>query len=636
MRKETIWIIAISVVLFFGIQQYFSHTKPTPTVVPYSKLLDATRDGMVAKVDVPTGIEGNIKAKLKDGTEWATVGPRDPVMINEFMKNKVEINVHNPEQGNMFVNLMFSLLPTIIIVALMIWLFRKSSSGSGGSLFGMKKNPAKKGGEMSNVRFSDVAGVDEAKAQVSELVDFLKQPEKYTKLGGRSPKGVLLAGGPGTGKTLLARAIAGEAGVPFFTVSGSDFVEMFVGVGASRVRDLFADARKAAPSIIFIDEIDAIGRQRSGGGYGGNQETEQTLNQILVEMDGFETGTGVIVLASTNRPEILDSALLRPGRFDRHVEVPNPDTKGREQILKVHGAKVPLSPDVSLQVLAKGTPGFSGADLANLVNEAALSAARNDRRLVEMRDFEEAKDNIMMGPERKTMVMSESERSTTAYHEAGHAAVGMVMGTDPVYKVSIVPRGRALGVTMHLPQEDRHCYSKEHFEAEMVMLMGGRAAEEVFVGRRTTGASNDIKRASAIARRMITDWGMSETLGPVHYGDNEGQGHYPLSEAKQQAIDNEIQIKVEWAYESALEIMKTYRPAIEEMTKMLLEKETIDRCEVEACFPPEIQERARKLWGSKPVNPSSQISLDKPIDDVVATRPVDLTKPQPATMSKLV
>lgn len=628
MRKETIWIIAISFLLFFGVQQYFSHSKPAPVQVPYSQLLDATRDGMVAKVDIPTGLEGNITAKLKDGKEWTTIAPRDGAMINEFIKSKTEINVHNPDEGNMFVNIMVSLLPTIIIVGLMVWMMKKSSGGGGG-IFGMTKNPSKKS-EKSNVRFADVAGIDEAKAEVSELVDFLKQPEKYTKLGGRSPKGVLLAGGPGTGKTLLARAIAGEAGVPFFTVSGSDFVEMFVGVGAKRVRELFADARKEAPAIIFIDEIDAIGRQRSSNGYGGNQESEQTLNQILVEMDGFETGAGIIVLASTNRPELLDSALLRPGRFDRHVDVPNPDTKGREQILKVHGAKVPLSPDVALQVLAKGTPGFSGADLANLVNEAALSAARNNRRLVEMRDFEAAKDKVMMGPERKTMVMSESERETTAYHEAGHAAVGIVMGSDPVYKVSIVPRGRALGVTMHLPQEDRHCYSKEHFEAEMVMLMGGRAAEEVFVGRRTTGASNDIKRASAIARRMITDWGMSDDLGPVHYGDNEGQGYHKLSEAKQREIDNEIQRKVEWAYRTAVEVMHNYRDSIEKMTQLLLEKETIDRLDVESCFPGDVQERAKKLWDDQPTVKGVVLDKERPSLDDVSHGTVDLGKASPA------
>lgn len=627
MRKEKLWILIGAVIVFLGVQQYFSATKPTPEVVPYSQLLDATRDGMVAKVDMPTGIEGNITATLKSGKEWSTTAPRDAIMLNEFIKNKVEVNVHNPEHGNIFVNILVSLLPTFIIVGLMVWMMRKSGGGGGG-IFGMTKNPAKKG-ERPDVRFTDVAGIDEAKAEVSELVDFLKEPEKYSKLGARSPRGVLLAGGPGTGKTLLARAIAGEAGVPFFTVSGSDFVEMYVGIGAKRVRELFADARKEAPSIIFIDEIDAIGRQRSSNGYGGNQETEQTLNQILVEMDGFDKAAGVIVLASTNRPELLDKALLRPGRFDRHVNVQNPDTKGREQILKVHGAKVPLSPDVSLYVLAKGTPGFSGADLANLVNEAALNAARGNRRLVEMRDFEDAKDKIMMGPERKTMVMSESERKTTAYHESGHAAVGLVMGEDPVYKVSIVPRNRSLGVTMHLPQEDRYCYSKEYFEAEMVMLMGGRAAEEVFVGRRTTGASNDIKRASAIARKMITDWGMSESLGPVHYGDNEGQGHYALSESKQQAIDSEIQAKVEWSYKKAVEIMYSYRDSIEEMTKLLLEKETIDRLEIEACFPEDVQARARKLWDNKPATNGVVISPEKLTEETGDVKAGDGALPSP-------
>ena len=408
----------------------------------------------------------------------------------------------------------------------------------------------------------------------------------------------MLVGDPGTGKTLLAKAIAGEAGVPFFSASGSDFVEMFVGVGAKRVRNMFEEARKKAPCIIYIDEIDAVGKQRAGGGYGGNDEREQTLNQILVEMDGFNGDTGIIVMASTNRVDILDKALTRPGRFDRIVNVPKPDVGGREQILKVHTSKVPLGPDVRLEVLSRATPGYSGADLANLVNEAALFAARDGKRLVDMHHFEKANDKIIMGAERKSMKMSDAERLTTAYHESGHAAVGIVMGNDPVHKVSIVPRGRALGVTMHLPQEDRYCLSKEHWLAEITMLMGGRAAEEVFCKKITTGASNDMMRATGIARAMVTEWGMSEKLGPLHYGNNEGHGESTFGPDIQRTIDAEVRDIVESCYRQAVQLMKDYREAIETMTAMLMEKETINAHDVESCFPADIQARARKQWTS--------------------------------------
>jgi cell division protease FtsH len=599
MRKEPVFIVVIALFLLFIVQQSLVSKTPEIPTVPYSQFLDAVQEGLVLKADVPRELDngGAVTARLKDGRDWQTIAPRDASMLGELKQNNVQVLAHNPEHGNFLVNLLLNLLPTIIIVGLLLYMTNKSS---GGNLFSMKKNPAKRNGEKSEYRFSDVAGIDESKAQVAELVSFLKTPEKYAKLGGRTPRGVLLVGGPGNGKTLLAKAIAGEAGVPFFSASGSDFVEMFVGVGAARVRELFSDARKAAPCIIFIDEIDAVGRQRSSQGHGGSQESEQTLNQILVEMDGFETGNGIIVLASTNRPDILDKALLRAGRFDRHVDVPAPDVKGREQILKVHVSKMPIGPDVRLDVLARGTPGFSGAELANLANEAALQAAAHDRRLVEMIDFESAKDVIMMGAERKTMVMSEKERRTTAYHEAGHAAVGLVLGEDPVHKVSIIPRGRALGVTMHLPQEDRYCLSKEHFEAQLVMLLGGRAAEAEFVGIITTGASNDMERATTIAHRMVTEWGMSDTLGPLHYGNFGGRSDSLFGPEVQKKIDDEVMLKVNAAYAKAQEVMVTYRSSIEKMTQLLLRKETIDRREVEGCFPEHIQARARELWDRQP------------------------------------
>jgi cell division protease FtsH len=599
MRKEPVLIVVFVLTMLYFLQPNLGDKSLEIPTVPYSQFMDAVREGLVQKADVPRELDtgGLVTLHLKDGRDWKTIAPRDASMLNELKQNNVDVIAHNSEHSNFFTNLLISLLPALIIVGILLYMTNKSN---GGNLFNMKKNPAKRMSEKSEVRFIDVAGIDESKARVAELVSFLKTPEKYTKLGGRAPRGVLLIGGPGNGKTLLAKAIAGEADVPFFSASGSDFVEMFVGVGAARVRELFAEARKAAPCIIFIDEIDAIGRQRASQGTGGSQESEQTLNQILVEMDGFEVGNGIIVLASTNRPDILDKALLRAGRFDRHVDVPSPDVRGREQILKVHAGKMPLGPDVRLDVLARGTPGFSGAELANLANEASLQAASKDHRLVEMIDFENAKDVIMMGAERKTMVMSESERRTTAYHEAGHAAVGLVMGEDPVHKVSIIPRGRALGVTMHLPQEDRYCLSKEHFEAQLVMLLGGRAAESEFLGVITTGASNDMERATIMAHRMVTEWGMSDTLGPLHYGTFGGSSDSLFGPEIRKKIDEEVMSKVNSAYAKAQTIMIKYRDSIESMTQLLLSKETIDRNDVELCFPEDIQDRARRLWDNKP------------------------------------
>lgn len=593
-------LLAIMMALFLLIVVARSGDKdasPNAKEIPYTELMKSIKEGNVIAADVPRDGEGAVVATLKDGSKVKTVAPSDLWMISEMLNGEVSVTAKPPKKPSMFFNIFMSFGPALLIIGLWVWMMKKQTGGGG--LFGVGNNPAKEATpESSKIKFEDVAGCDEAKHEVVEIVEFLKEPQKFQALGGKIPKGVMLVGDPGTGKTLLAKAIAGEAGVPFFSASGSDFVEMFVGVGAKRVRNMFEEARKKAPCIIYIDEIDAVGKQRSGGGYGGNDEREQTLNQILVEMDGFNGDTGIIVMASTNRVDILDKALTRPGRFDRIVNVPKPDVGGREQILKVHTSKVPLGPDVRLEVLSRATPGYSGADLANLVNEAALFAARDGKRLVDMHHFEKANDKIIMGAERKSMKMSDAERLTTAYHESGHAAVGIVMGNDPVHKVSIVPRGRALGVTMHLPQEDRYCLSKEHWLAEITMLMGGRAAEEVFCKKITTGASNDMMRATGIARAMVTEWGMSEKLGPLHYGNNEGHGESTFGPDIQRTIDAEVRDIVESCYRQAVQLMKDYREAIETMTAMLMEKETINAHDVESCFPADIQARARKQWTS--------------------------------------
>lgn len=565
--------------------------------VSYTELMKLVKKGDVVAADVPRDGEGTIVATMRDGSKMKSVAPADLWMVSEMMSNEVSITAKPPATQNKLFSIFLSFGPLMLIVGIWFYIMRKQSGGGGGGLFGVGANPAKESNITSNITFKDVAGCDEAKTEVEEIVDFLQEPQRFQALGGKIPKGVLLVGEPGTGKTLLAKAIAGEAGVPFFSVSGSDFLEMFVGVGAKRVRNMFEEARKKAPSIIYIDEIDAIGKKRSSGSFGGgNDEREQTLNQILVEMDGFNGDTGVIVLASTNRVEMLDAALVRPGRFDRIVTVPKPDVAGREQILKVHTSKVPLGPDVRLEVIARSTSGYAGADLANLVNEAALYAARENKRMVDMTHFEKANDKIIMGAERRSMKMSYAERLTTAYHESGHAAVGVVMGNDPVHKVSIVPRGRALGVTMRLPQEDRYCLSRDHWISELVVLMGGRAAEEVFCKKITTGASNDMMRATQIARSMVTEWGMSEKLGPLHYGNNEGQGESTFGSDIQRIIDSEVRDLIDSAYKEAVLLMNTYYEPIEAMTKMLMERETIGALEVESCFPEEVQKRARSQW----------------------------------------
>jgi len=532
-----------------------------------------------------------ITGNLRDGNQkfiTYSAETENSALIQELRENNVSFKAEQPDQG-LLTQIFISWFPIFLIVGIMIFLMRQMQGGGGGrgALSFGKSRARMLGEDQVKINFNDVAGVDEAKEEVGELVEFLSDPGKFQKLGGKIPRGVLMVGPPGTGKTLLAKAIAGEAKVPFFTISGSDFVEMFVGVGASRVRDMFEQAKKHAPCIIFIDEIDAVGRHRGAGVGGGHDEREQTLNQLLVEMDGFEGNEGVIVIAATNRPDVLDPALLRPGRFDRQVVVPLPDLRGREQILKVHMRKVPISDDVKAKVIARGTPGFSGADLANLVNEAALFAARSNKRLVDMEEFEKAKDKIMMGAERKSMVMSEAEKKLTAYHEAGHAIVGWhVPDHDPVYKVTIIPRGRALGVTMYLPEEDRYSHSKQMLESRLSSLFGGRIAEELIFGSEsvTTGASNDIQRATEIAHNMVTKWGLSEKLGPLSYGEDEGEvflghsvtQHKSVSDGTANAIDEEVRAIVDRNYTRAEKILNDDMDKLHAMADALIKYETID------------------------------------------------------------
>jgi len=536
------------------------------------------------------------------GEKFQTYAPyNDPKLVDELILNDVKINVKEPEGRSVLIDILVNTIPFLLIIGLWIYIMRQMQGGGGkGGPMSFGKSKARMMTEdQVKVTFNDVAGCEEAKEEVFEIVEFLRDPGKFQKLGGKIPRGVLLTGSPGTGKTLLAKAIAGEAKVPFFSISGSDFVEMFVGVGASRVRDMFEQAKKHAPCIIFIDEIDAVGRQRGAGLGGGNDEREQTLNQLLVEMDGFEGTEGVIVIAATNRPDVLDPALLRPGRFDRQVVVPLPDVRGRELILKVHMRKVPLGDDVKAAILARGTPGFSGADLANLVNEAALFAAREDKRVVNMNEFEKAKDKIMMGAERKSMVMNEKEKENTAYHEAGHAIVGLtVPAHDPVYKVSIIPRGRALGITMFLPEEDKYSASKQNLESQISTLFGGRIAEEMILGKDgvTTGASNDIERATSIARNMVTKWGLSEKLGPLSYSEEEGEVFLGrsvtqtkhVSDDTAHEIDDEIRHIIDSNYERAESILKTKKDILHAMAQALMKYETIDENQIKALMKGDI------------------------------------------------
>ena len=586
MAKNLVLWIVIAVVLMmvfsnFSPNQGMSHRKP------YSDFITEVTQGNVDMVL----IEGRtIQGRTNSGEQFVTYNPGDPGLIGDLLKNNVQINSRPPEQQSLLMQVFISWFPMLLLIGVWIFFMRQMQGGGGGGRGAMSfgKSKAKLLSEdQIKVTFADVAGVEEAKEEVGELVEFLRDPSKFQKLGGKIPRGVLMVGSPGTGKTLLAKAIAGEAKVPFFSISGSDFVEMFVGVGASRVRDMFEQAKKHSPCIIFIDEIDAVGRHRGAGLGGGHDEREQTLNQLLVEMDGFEGSEGVIVIAATNRPDVLDPALLRPGRFDRQVTVPLPDIRGREQILKVHMRKVPLGDDVKPALIARGTPGFSGADLANLVNEAALFAARADKRLVSMEEFEKAKDKIMMGAERKSMVMNDDEKKLTAYHEAGHAIVGrLVPSHDPVYKVSIIPRGRALGVTMFLPEEDRYSYSKERLESQISSLFGGRIAEELIFGpeKVTTGASNDIQRTTEIARNMVTKWGLSERLGPLTYSEEEGEvflGHSVsqnkgVSDETNHTIDEEVRAIIDRNYERTKNILVENMDKLHKMADALVKYETID------------------------------------------------------------
>jgi len=557
---------------------------------PYSEFLKAVDSGEVNSVTIDGD---NVTWQDQAGATYSTTKLEDPTLVERLEGRGVTINVESKGKENPILGILLSWFPMLLLIGVWIFFMRQMQSG-GGKAMGFGKSRARLLTEKTGrVTFEDVAGIDEAKQELQEIVEFLKDPQKFQRLGGKIPKGCLLVGPPGTGKTLLARAIAGEANVPFFTISGSDFVEMFVGVGASRVRDMFEQGKKNAPCIIFIDEIDAVGRHRGAGLGGGNDEREQTLNQLLVEMDGFEANEGVILIAATNRPDVLDPALLRPGRFDRQVVVPNPDIAGREQILKVHMRKVPLAPDVEPRVIARGTPGFSGADLANLVNEAALLAARNGRRVVTMAEFENAKDKVLMGTERKSMVMSEDEKKLTAYHEAGHALVGLnVPKHDPLHKVTIIPRGRALGVTMSLPERDRYGMAKIELESKIAVMFGGRIAEELIFGPEnvTTGASNDIQQATNLARRMVTEWGMSEKLGPLKYSDNEEEvflGHSVtqrknVSDATAKLIDDEIRRIIDTGENTARRILNERLDDLHKISDALLEYETLSGDEVKA------------------------------------------------------
>lgn len=609
MAKNLILWLIIAAVLVTVMNNFSSPSEPQ--TLNYSDFIQQVKDGKVERVTVDGYV---ITGKRSDGDTFKTIRPaiQDNGLIGDLVNNNVVVEGKQPEQQSIWTQLLVASFPILVIIAVFMFFMRQVQGGGGGRggpmSFGKSKARLLSEDQVKTT-FADVAGCDEAKEEVSELVEFLRDPGKFQRLGGRIPRGVLMVGPPGTGKTLLAKAIAGEAKVPFFTISGSDFVEMFVGVGASRVRDMFDQAKKHAPCIIFIDEIDAVGRHRGAGLGGGHDEREQTLNQLLVEMDGFEMNDGIIVIAATNRPDVLDPALLRPGRFDRQVVVGLPDIRGREQILKVHMRKVPLGDHVDPAVIARGTPGFSGADLANLVNEASLFAARSNKRIVDMREFELAKDKIMMGAERKTMVMSEKEKRNTAYHEAGHAIVGrLVPEHDPVYKVSIIPRGRALGVTMFLPEEDRYSLSKRALESQICSLFGGRIAEEMTLGFEgvTTGASNDIMRATQLARNMVTKWGLSEKLGPLMYAEEEGEVFLGRSAGSQHAnvsgetakmIDQEVRRIIDDCYGTAKRLLDENRDKLEMMADALMKYETIDSDQIDDIMAGRVPREPRDWQG---------------------------------------
>ncbi len=585
-KNLALWlVISLMVILLFNM---FNHPGQSKQETSYSEFIAAVSEGEVNQVT----IQGNdIYGKYKDGTTFRTFVPNDPDLIRVLREKGVKITAKAVEESPWFMTILISWFPMLLLIAVWIFFMRQMQAGGGKAMSFGKSRARLVSDSARKVTFDDVAGIEEAKEELEEVIEFLRDPKKFTRLGGRIPKGVLLVGSPGTGKTLLARAIAGEAGVPFFNISGSDFVEMFVGVGASRVRDLFVQGKKHAPCIIFIDEIDAVGRHRGAGLGGGHDEREQTLNQLLVEMDGFESNDGVILISATNRPDVLDPALLRPGRFDRQVVVPLPDLKGREGILKVHVRHTPLSTDVDLGVVARGTPGFSGADLENLVNEAALLAARKEKDKVEMSDLELAKDKVLMGTERKSMIMSEKEKRNTAYHEVGHALVAKFLPeTDPVHKVSIIPRGRALGVTMTLPIEDRLSYDEEYMKRTLAKLMGGRVAEELVFSHRTSGASDDIDKATNLARKMVTVYGMSESMGPIAFGQKEEAiflgreiaQHRDYSEQTAIRIDEEVRRIIDEAHDSAKNILVEHEDLLHKIAEALIERETLSGKEIDA------------------------------------------------------
>lgn len=619
-KSVGIWLV-VALVLMTVFNQFNQGKQQSAKVqLDYSQFLEEVKQGKIAKVT----IEGRtLKAVTIDGKLITSYAPSDLWMVSDLLKYGVNIEAKAEEEQSFWMSIFVSWFPMLLLIGVWIFFMRQmQGGGKGGGPFSFGKSKARLLDETKErTTFADVAGCDEAKEEVSELVDFLRDPTKFQALGGRIPRGVLLVGSPGTGKTLLAKAIAGEAKVPFFSISGSDFVEMFVGVGAARVRDMFEQAKKHSPCIIFIDEIDAVGRQRGAGMGGGNDEREQTLNALLVEMDGFEGASGVIVIAATNRPDVLDSALLRPGRFDRQVVVSLPDIRGREQILMVHMRKIPMAPDVQADILARGTPGMSGADLANLVNEAALFAARRNKRFVDMDDFESAKDKIMMGAERRSMIMPEEERRNTAYHESGHAVVARLLPkTDPVHKVTIIPRGRALGLTLQLPMEDRYSMDKNRILDTIAVLFGGRIAEEIFMHQMTTGASNDFERATGMARSMVTQWGMSDALGPMVYGENDGEvflgrsvtTHKNVSEATMQKVDEEIRRIIDQQYALARGLIEANKEKVEAMTKALLEWETLDA------------EQINDIMAGKPPRapkPAPVVQPQQPPQDAAPTAP---------------
>ena len=637
-KNLALWlVIGMIMIALFNI---FNQPLNNQSDVIFSEFMDQVESGKISEVT----IQGDrVSGKYIDGSSFQTMTPsKDQDLVRVLREKGVRIVVVPPEQTSWYMNILISWFPMILLLGIWIFFMRQMQSGGGKALSFGKSKARLMNEDKNKITFKDVAGVDEAKEELHEIIEFLKEPQKFNKLGGKIPKGVLLVGPPGTGKTLLAKAIAGEANVPFFSISGSDFVEMFVGVGASRVRDLFAQGKKNSPCIIFIDEIDAVGRHRGAGLGGGHDEREQTLNQLLVEMDGFENNEGVILIAATNRPDVLDPALLRPGRFDRQVMVDRPDVKGREGVLKVHTATVPLTENVDLKTIARGTPGFTGADLANLVNEAALLAARDDKKCVGNDDFESAKDKVLMGVERRSMVISEKEKRTTAYHEAGHALVALKLpGTDPLHKVTIIPRGRALGVTMQLPEDEKHTYPRNFLYNNLAIFMGGRVAEEICLGQMTTGAGNDIERATEMARKMVCEWGMSEKMGPLTYGTKEEQvflgkdfsQQKNFSDQTAKLIDQEVKALVMSGYEKACEIITEHRDSLEKMALALLDRETLNASEIKEIINeknPSVGGDEIKVESEGVAPPSAQQTQKKSNDDSGGIMGGGLPDPHPA------